>query len=738
MSIPTKKVQKESKSDHSVFRKQENSKSSLNKQNSPAQDILNLHQTIGNQAVQRLFESGFIQGKLTVGKPNDKYEQEADRVADEVMRMPEPQVQRQNEEDEEEEMIQAKPVGEQITPLVQRQVEPAEEEEAEPEKEEEETIQAKVEGQTPQVIPSLESKINALQGGGQSLSKETRNFFEPRFGTDFSNVKIHTDSNANQLARSINARAFTRGNDVVFGGGEYSPENSGGKRLLGHELAHVVQQTGLFTGALKLIQRQDIPKEEEKLNKLKEALKVNYGLADVVDGDAKWSIDQLQQVTEAFKLLPTGDKKALKGVVLKRVISIGNKTAGVFSYKQRVTGTTVTNEAILELANSAFKTGAFNSYHIIIHEAGHAVASLELRTAAHAEHQAIAESNRLLELSNQALDASTEAREERNETVEPTKRTASEYNDAVKKYNIARKTSDKVRIAAAKKDVEVAKQAYEAAMQAYKKKKTEDDRLKALWKKAEKKTKVAQKVDAQKAGKTSKTKISASDLGAIKKKSEADKKKHDSNLTAANKKVASLDKKKNVAEKKYQAALKSGDKVRIAAAKKEYENAKKIRAESNAYISAIQEASIAIKEFAEQTKSQTLSDDDVERLVNNVQDKISARNTERGNLTAKNKSNPALSIFIKVEHSQDAWFESAKAHSLAHNRSARVQRFVKFVEKKKISPRTIFPPDSYAEQNWPHKPEEFYAEVYSMFVVKPTELKAKSKTLYNWFKTKKY
>ncbi len=234
MSIATKKVQKKSKSDHSVFRKQENNKSSLNKQNSSAQDILTLHQTIGNQAVQRLFESGFIQGKLTVGESNDKYEQEADRVADEVMRMPVPQVQRQSEEDEEEEMIQPKPIGEQITPLVQRQVEP--------EEEEEETIQAKSEGQTPQITPNLESKINAMQCGGHSLSKETRNFFEPRFGTDFSQVKIHTDSNANQLARSINARAFTKGNDIVFGGGEYSPASSSGKRLLGHELTHVVQQ----------------------------------------------------------------------------------------------------------------------------------------------------------------------------------------------------------------------------------------------------------------------------------------------------------------------------------------------------------------------------------------------------------------------------------------------------------------------------------------------------------------
>jgi predicted secreted Zn-dependent protease len=208
---------------------------------SPVDQILSLQRTIGNQAVQRLFNSGVIQAKLKIGQPNDIYEQEADRVAEQVMRMPEPRLQRQAEEEEEEELIQTKPLAEQITPLVQRQVE-------EEEEEEEELIQTKeISGQTPQVTPNIESKINTLRGAGQPLPKETRNFFEPRFGHDFSGVRVHTDSNANQLARSINAKAFTRGSDIVFGGGEYSPESSSGKRLIGHELTHVVQQKGLVT-----------------------------------------------------------------------------------------------------------------------------------------------------------------------------------------------------------------------------------------------------------------------------------------------------------------------------------------------------------------------------------------------------------------------------------------------------------------------------------------------------------
>ena len=91
-----------------------------------------LQRTMGNRAVSRLIRSGGLQAKLRIGQPGDKYEQEADRVAEQVMRMPEPGVQRQVEpEEEEEEMLQTKPLVDQITHLVQmqRQEEPEEEEE---------------------------------------------------------------------------------------------------------------------------------------------------------------------------------------------------------------------------------------------------------------------------------------------------------------------------------------------------------------------------------------------------------------------------------------------------------------------------------------------------------------------------------------------------------------------------------------------------------------------------------
>jgi hypothetical protein len=231
---------------------------------SPLGQILYLQRTIGNQAVQRLFKSGTLQAKLKIGKPGDKYELEADRIADQVMSMPEPRISRQAEgEEKEEESIQLKPIAEQITPLVQKQAEPEEEEEkeeepiqaklessflqkqVEPEEEEEEPIQAKGSSSSEaEVTTGIESKINSLKGGGQPLPESTKRYFEPRYGYDFSGVRVHTDSKASETAKSINAKAFTTGKDIVFGAGQYYPEISGGKRLLAHELTHVVQQSG--------------------------------------------------------------------------------------------------------------------------------------------------------------------------------------------------------------------------------------------------------------------------------------------------------------------------------------------------------------------------------------------------------------------------------------------------------------------------------------------------------------
>lgn len=105
------------------------------------------------------------------------------------------------------------------------------------------TVQAReIPGQTPAVSSRDEAAVNALRGGGSPLASASRAFFEPRFGHDFGNVRIHTGTDASRIASAFGARAFTIGRDVVFGAGQYQPATPSGGWLMAHELAHVLQQ----------------------------------------------------------------------------------------------------------------------------------------------------------------------------------------------------------------------------------------------------------------------------------------------------------------------------------------------------------------------------------------------------------------------------------------------------------------------------------------------------------------
>jgi hypothetical protein len=81
-----------------------------------------------------------------------------------------------------------------------------------------------------------------MRGGGRPLPASARHFMEPRFGADLSDVRIHTGPEAVHTARALNARAYTVGRDIMFGAGRYAPDTAEGKKLLAHELTHVVQQ----------------------------------------------------------------------------------------------------------------------------------------------------------------------------------------------------------------------------------------------------------------------------------------------------------------------------------------------------------------------------------------------------------------------------------------------------------------------------------------------------------------
>jgi len=112
-----------------------------------------------------------------------------------------------------------------------------------PEKKEKEKLQKKEQSSSNQIIQSRTTNyINSLNGKGQSLSKQQQHFFGSRMDYDFSSVKIHSDKDAAASAKEVNAKAYTIGNNVVFNEGQYNFDSGEGKKLLAHELTHVMQQ----------------------------------------------------------------------------------------------------------------------------------------------------------------------------------------------------------------------------------------------------------------------------------------------------------------------------------------------------------------------------------------------------------------------------------------------------------------------------------------------------------------
>ncbi len=183
---------------------------------------LSLQSARGNRFLQRLA----IQAKLTVGQPNDKYENEADRVANQVMAAPEHST------------VSGEPLH------IQRYA-----------------------GQASEPIdPAVSSIEQVLDSPGRPLEPIIRQDMEQRFGRDFGHVRLHTDAIAVESAQAINALAYTVGQNIVFSKGRYTPGTRPGKRLLAHELAHVSQQSrshGIEHVQGAIVQRQKgKPKDE--------------------------------------------------------------------------------------------------------------------------------------------------------------------------------------------------------------------------------------------------------------------------------------------------------------------------------------------------------------------------------------------------------------------------------------------------------------------------------------------
>jgi hypothetical protein len=178
-----------------------------------------------------------IQGKLVINRPGDSYEQEADRIAEQVMRTPTP------------------PLRASTVPALSSAA----------------GAQAK-EGLTPapHLTPEVEANVRTLQSEGNPLPSASREFFESRLRADFSQVRVSTSTRAQETAQFLGAKAFTVGQSISFGAGQYAPESNEGKHLLAHELTHVVQQesgvrradtTVQRSATSELLQRQPTPQQ---------------------------------------------------------------------------------------------------------------------------------------------------------------------------------------------------------------------------------------------------------------------------------------------------------------------------------------------------------------------------------------------------------------------------------------------------------------------------------------------
>ena len=224
-------------------------------------------------------KNSFFQTKLSVNEPGDKYEQEADSVANAVVnsKTSAPVLQQKkitgiqklstSMEDEKlstndarmarDKEIQEKPMQQNMSGPekerekdIQKMDDPMKEER---DKKKSAAIQARQDSGAGKAPASVSSKIVNSAGSGNALPKKTMHEMSSSFGVDFSGVRVHNDSDAVNMNKELQAQAFTHGSDIYFNQGKYNPENSDGKFLLAHELTHVVQQNSSIQ--TKAIQR---------------------------------------------------------------------------------------------------------------------------------------------------------------------------------------------------------------------------------------------------------------------------------------------------------------------------------------------------------------------------------------------------------------------------------------------------------------------------------------------------
>ena len=197
-----------------------------------------------------------VQAKLKMGQSGDKYEQELGTVAQQVV---------ENTHGNSATKVQQKPLAQTIKPGIQLKAleedqvqKKSEEEETVQAKEEEETVQAKTEENEEETLQaksqtsatpstSIQERLKNNKHNGEPMAPATQTRMEQNFGTNLSDVRIHTDANAKKMSADLGAQAFTSGRDIYFNEGKYAPGSPEGDGLLAHELTHTIQQGAIAT-----------------------------------------------------------------------------------------------------------------------------------------------------------------------------------------------------------------------------------------------------------------------------------------------------------------------------------------------------------------------------------------------------------------------------------------------------------------------------------------------------------
>jgi hypothetical protein len=293
--------------------------------------------------------SASIPPRLTLSAPGDACEQEADRISEQVMQAPEPQLQR------------ACSCGGGCPDCQTEQNKPLRMQRS--------SVSHGGRIAAPPIVQDV------LAASGHPLDATTQGLMEHRFGYDLSQVRVHSDASAELSARSVSAHAYTVGHHIVFGAGQFAPGTAQGQRLIAHELTHVVQQSRSplpLTAAIRpgLVQRQKDDAKPTVRAKVEEAmknLKTKFGLAEVTEENgAMWSVSELAKVDAAFSRVGKEDQPLLKGLQLVRTDKFEPLVRKEDTFK--VTGKTF-GVGTIKLAKEAFQGTAST----ILHEVGHLI-----------------------------------------------------------------------------------------------------------------------------------------------------------------------------------------------------------------------------------------------------------------------------------------------------------------------------------------------------------------------------